>query len=311
MRCVAYTSEAHASWDEWVDSARTSLFLFKRNFMEYHLDRYLDASLMFYEGDTLIAIFPASRHDDALISHGGLTFGGMLFNSKVRADTVLEVFNTLKEHAKLIGCSRIVYKAIPHIFTDQGAQEDLYALTRLGAVLVRRDLSSVIHLGNRFKLSKGRKWLIARAKKLGLVPSISQEWREFHELLSSALQRHGAMPVHSPEELQLLHSRFPQNIELKVVRHEGRLLAGALLFHFGQVTHTQYLATNDEGKDAGALDALVEACIQESEARGDKYFSFGISTENGGQVLNSGLINQKESFGARGLVLDFYEMKIN
>ena len=51
-------------------------------------------------------------------------------------------------------------------------------------------------------------------------------------------------------------------------------------------------------------------CIKESEARGEKFFSFGISTENAGKTLNSGLINQKENFGARGLVLDFYEINI-
>lgn len=311
MKCVAYTPDMKESWNEWVGSARASLFMFKRDFMEYHQDRFQDASQMIYEDGKLVAVLPASRHDDALISHGGLTFGGLLFDAKVRADTVLEVFKALKEHARLIGCNKIIYKAIPYIFSNQGTQEDLYALTRMGAELVRRDLSSVIHLDNRLKLSKGRKWLIARAKKLGLLSCVSQEWDEFHQLLSYALAHHKAAPVHTAQELELLYTRFPKNIELKVIRHEGRLLAGALLFHFGQVTHTQYLATNEEGKEVGALDALIEACIQESEARGCKYFSFGISTERGGQVLNSGLVNQKESFGARGLVLDFYEMKIN
>ncbi|UVL28184.1 GNAT family N-acetyltransferase [Pseudomonas donghuensis] len=311
MKCVAYQAETQQLWDEWVASARTPLFFFKRNFMEYHADRFQDASLMFYEDDKLVAVFPASRRDNELISHGGLTFGGMLFSNKARADTVLAVFDALLEHARGMGCERIIYKTIPYIFADQGAQEDLYALTRMGATLVRRDLSSVIHLDNRPKLSKGRKWLIARAAKLGLQATVSSDWEAFHALLSEALQRHGAAPVHSAQELSLLQSRFTQNIELKTTWHEGRLIAGAVLFHFGQVTHTQYLATNDEGKEMGALDALIETCIRESEARGAKYFSFGISTENGGRTLNSGLINQKENFGARGMVLDFYEISIN
>ena len=176
---------------------------------------------------------------------------------------------------------------------------------------MRRDLSSVIHLDNRPKLSKGRKWLIARAAKLGLEVTVSNDWHAFHGLLCEALQRHGAAPVHSAQELRLLQSRFPQNIELKTTWHEGQLVAGAVLFHFGQVTHTQYLATNEAGKDMGALDALIETCIREGEARAVKYFSFGISTGDGGKVLNSGLINQKENFGARGMVLDFYEISIN
>lgn len=311
MKCVVYQPDACLVWDEWIESVRTPLFFFKRSFMEYHADRFEDSSLMFYKKDKLVAVFPASKQSNILISHGGLTFGGMLFSPKVRADTVLETFDALLDYARDIGCEKIVYKAIPYIFSSQGAQEDLYALTRLGAVLVRRDLSSVIYLDNRPKLSKGRKWLIARALKLGLESYTSDEWEEFHALLSEALHRHGAAPVHTVDELRLLQSRFSQNIELKVIRHEGRLVAGAVLFHFGQVTHTQYLATNDEGKELGALDALIETCIRDSETRGAKFFSFGISTEDFGKTLNSGLINQKESFGARGMVLDFYEITIN
>ena len=309
--CINYNSSLAAEWDEFIDSARTPLFFFKRGFMDYHSDRFEDASLMFYEDGKLSAVFPASRHGKALVSHGGLTFGGMLFSSKVRADTVLTAFDALVTHARGLGYEKILYKAIPYVFASQSCQEDLYALTRHGAVLVRRDLSSVIHLDSRPKLSKGRKWLIARAAKFGLKPEISTDWEGFHDLLSSVLERHGALPTHTPEELRLLHSRFEQNIELKTIRHEGRLLAGAVLFRFGQVTHTQYLATSDEGKEMGALDALIETCIQESAARGSKYFSFGISTEDGGKALNSGLINQKESFGARGMVLDFYEISLN
>ena len=40
------------------------------------------------------------------------------------------------------------------------------------------------------------------------------------------------------------------------------------------------------------------------------YFDFGISTEENGRVLNSGLIDQKEGFGARGVVHDHYELDI-
>ena len=41
-----------------------------------------------------------------------------------------------------------------------------------------------------------------------------------------------------------------------------------------------------------------------------RYFSFGISTEQAGQYLNEGLIAQKEGFGARTVVHDFYEWNL-
>ena len=40
-----------------------------------------------------------------------------------------------------------------------------------------------------------------------------------------------------------------------------------------------------------------------------KFFDFGISNENEGKIINKGLLKWKESFGARAIVHDFYEVK--
>ena len=41
---------------------------------------------------------------------------------------------------------------------------------------------------------------------------------------------------------------------------------------------------------------------------GRRYFDFGISNEDGGRYLNRGLAAQKEGFGGRAVVHDFYEV---
>lgn len=310
--CKPYTASAKGSWDHFVDSCKTPLFFFKRDYLEYHSDRFTDASLMFFLDETLVAIFPASSHDDTLNSHGGLTYGGLLLSDKIRAEIVQKIVLCLGEQASGAGFRKIIYKAIPYLFYTHGAQEDLYSIANiLDARIFRRDLSSVIYLDNRIKLSKGRKWLIARAKKLGLAVSHSTAWANFHGLLSEVLKHHGASPVHSIVELEHLSSLFPKNMHLKVIEKDNILLAAALLFKFQTTVHTQYLATNEEGKAFGALDFLIETCIEESKNEGYKYFSFGISTEQQGKILNTGLIAQKENFGARGVALDFYEIELN
>ncbi|MDR9862866.1 MULTISPECIES: GNAT family N-acetyltransferase [Pseudomonas] len=279
--------------------------------MEYHADRFIDASLMIYEDEVLVAVLPASRNDSVLVSHGGLTYGGLILSQKVKAEAVLESVQAVMLFAKSNGFDKIIYKAIPYIFSTHGAQEDLYSLFKVGAEITRRDLSSIIYLDRRLKLSKGRKWLIARAKKNNLVVIDSQNWAEFIGLLNDVLEKHGAVPVHTSQELELLASLFPDNISLRVVKSEEKILAATLLFKFGEVVHTQYLATSAEGKEVGALDHLIETCIQESASGGFKYFSFGVSTEDGGKYINSGLLAQKESFGARAMTIDFYEIKLN
>ena len=69
--------------------------------------------------------------------------------------------------------------------------------------------------------------------------------------------------------------------------------------------HTQYLAASEEGRRLNALSLLLAELI--GRYAGRHYFSFGISTEQEGQVLNGGLVAQKEYFGARGIAHDFYE----
>lgn len=307
-----YQSEQKKVWDDFVISSRTPLFFFQRDFMEYHSDRFVDHSLMFYFEGKLVALLPASKKDNQLISHGGLTYGGLIFHAKIRAETVVAIAEQLLVVAKEQGFLNLIYKSIPYIFHQQPAQDDIYALFNVAkAKLIRRDLSSVIKLNQRLGLSKGRKWLIARAKKNNLQVTSSTDWQGFHQLLRTVLEKHDAMPVHSVEELQLLHNQFPQNIELKVVLQDEAIIAAALLFKFKSVVHTQYLAVSELGKDLGALDYLLETSINESTSEGYEYFSFGISTEQNGQYLNTGLLAQKESFGARSVSLDFYEVNLN
>ena len=73
ISAVPYTPERKTDWDAFVRRAKNGLFLFFRDYMDYHADRFMDGSLMFYEGDQLLALLPASLQDGVLSSHGGLT----------------------------------------------------------------------------------------------------------------------------------------------------------------------------------------------------------------------------------------------
>ena len=61
-------------------------------------------------------------------------------------------------------------------------------------------------------------------------------------------------PVHSLDEITLLHNRFPQNILHYIAKQENETLAGVILYITPQVVHVQYIAANAKGKELGALD---------------------------------------------------------
>ncbi|EHK9184209.1 TPA: GNAT family N-acetyltransferase [Vibrio vulnificus] len=311
VSCRRYNPEDLATWNSFIQDSKMSAFFFLRSFMDYHKDRFDDHSVMFFDEGQLIAVLPANQNQNQLVSHGGLTFGGLVLSRKLRSSKVAEILTSLKEY--LLGCNitSVIYKASPHFMHDLPAEEDVYFLFNDGAQLVRRDLTSIIYNGRKLKLSKGRKALISKARGNGVVITESDDITGFYELLSGALEKHGVKPVHSVEELEMLKERHSKNIKLYIAEENGKALAGALMFNFDSVEHTQYLATSDEGKTVGALDLLIGTLIERFHEGESRVFSFGISTENAGKYLNEGLLSQKEGFGARSAVIDFYEWNLN
>jgi len=301
-----YTPTDEARWDAVVAQSRNGTFLHRRAYMDYHAERFTDASLLVEERGEPVAVLPANRDGDTVMSHAGLTYGGLVALRSLRAEGTMAAFESIGEAYRRAGVRRFVYKPVPHVFHTTAAEEDLYALHRLGATLVRRDLSSVLAPLDRPGMNTMRRRAIARARAAGVVIGTGTDLSPFHALLTEVLQRHDTVPVHSVAELDLLRSRFPDGITLHEARRGDELLAGVLIYDFGHTVHTQYLAASEEGRNCGALSLLLAELVGGVYATRQR-FSFGISTEDEGRVLNVGLVAQKESFGARAVVHDRYE----
>jgi hypothetical protein len=274
--------------------------------MDYHADRFTDHSLLVLDNGKVVALFPGNEHNAVISSHAGLTYGGLITGKDAHAGDVLAIFDEIGKYYREQQIERVIYKAIPSVFRSYPADEDLYALSRCGATLIRRDLSSVVDMASRPKLSDSRKSTARKAEKAGANFRELADFSEFHVMLCEVLRRFDSKPVHSLEELRLLKNRFPDQIRLFGAVLGEQLIAGAIVYDLGPIVHTQYLASSDEGRKSGALDFVLLKLLEDVFA-GKKFFSFGISTEDNGRALNEGLIRQKEGFGGRGIVHDFYE----
>lgn len=305
-----YSEKHKGEWNTFVSSAKNGSFLFKRDYLEYHSDRFQDHSLVFRSKGKIIALLPACREFDSLLSHGGLSYGGILSSDKMTTPVMLKVFKLLIDHAKREKLSQIIYKACPSIYHVYPADEDLYALQMNKARLFRRDVSSVLSPSHRPKMQERRKRSIKKALKAGVFCSETDDIKGFWGILSEVLNlNHNATPVHSLDEVTLLKSKFPDEIRLFGAYHEDRMIAGTLVFENQHVAHTQYIASSDIGRSLGGLDLVFEELIS-TVYTNKKWFSFGISTEDQGMMLNLGLIEQKEGFGARACVHDFYQIDL-
>lgn len=313
-----YTAADFDVWNSAVENiVRQQSFLFNRAYMEYHSDRFKDASLMITDlQGKVLALFPANvcRTDEHRVeSHGGLTYGGLLMSPHLTAQLTGEVFDALLAFYREHGFDSIVYKPIPYIYCSYPCQEDLYWLFRKNATLLSRQISSVIDLAQPYPLSTLRKRKVKKAEKLACLRMEfgKQHLKAYWQILNAILQsRHDTLPVHTLEEMELLMQRFPHNIQLAVcVDHvNNEVLAGCLLYITQHVVHAQYIACNDRGCELGALDLLFRNIITASPVlyKGVRYFDFGTCNEEGGWYLNEGLIFQKEGFGGRAVCYDSY-----
>jgi hypothetical protein len=198
---------------------------------------------------------------------------------------------------------------VPHIYHGVPAEEDLFALARCGAALIRRDLSTAVRPDARIAYSKGRRHAVAKANA-AIEVTESDAYGRFMEIETAALlARHGLRPVHTADELALLAGRFPKNIRLFAGALRGELVGGVVVYETPWVAHAQYIGATDDGRSAGVTDAIVDRLISDVYAT-KRFFDFGISTYDEGRMLNDGLARNKESFGGRTVVYDHYALDL-
>lgn len=305
-----YTQEQAQKWNEFIEDSRQGTFLFNRSYMDYHADRFQDASLMIYRKGQLYALLPANRLGDTLYSHQGLTYGGLITKKQATTAEICKVFIKINEYLYHSGVQRVIYKPTPWIYHCYPGEEDLYALTYIcHAQITSRDISSTIPFDSRIKFTESRRSGIRKATRAGVTVRESKDLATFWDILDKNLtNKYATHPVHSLEELTLLHSRFPNSIRLFMAYNDkGIAIGGTIIYEMPRVVHSQYISASPEGKRLGAIDLLFDYILNDVYANHKGFFDFGKSTEEGGKILNKTLIFQKEGFGGRGVCYDCYE----
>ena len=309
---IRYDASMAARWDEFARMSRNGTMLHQRGYMDYHSDRFKDCSLVALHEGKLCALLPACIEGDTLWSHRGLTYGGWLVPLKhFDATVMVEVMDAACQWMSDNSIKRLVYKPVPHIYHRYPCEEDLYALFRHQAKLIETNISTTIDLTCPLPLDRGNKSGANAARKAGIQVGPSEDWEGYWRLLSSLLdERYGTRPVHTLDEMRLLHGRFPDGIRLYAATLDGEMLAGVVMYLSHPVAHCQYIGASPQGKDSKALTLLFDYLIGEAKASGYRYFDFGISNEDHGRYLNEGLVRQKSRLGGRGIVYNTFEINL-
>ena len=303
-----YTPGCRAEWDRFVAAGKNATFLFRRDYMDYHADRFEDHSLVVRKDDQVVALLPANlRSDGVLVSHGGLTYGGFVLRRDAVLTSVIEIVEASLSFLHKTGIDTLIYKRVPRFYNTLPDDDIDYTLFVLEAQLIRRDCSQVVCRADRLPISRGKKSKINRGGRSGLVAVQDESFEPFWKrvLEPRLMQRFGVRPVHSVEEIAGLAYRLPEHIKQYSAYAGEDIMAGVTVYETPTVAHMQYIAVTDEGEALCALEYLFDWLMRERYA--DKaFFDFGICNESEGRVLNRGLLQFKEGFGARTFSHDFY-----
>ena len=267
------------------------------------------------ENGELLAVLPGAaveRNGERWFrSHPGSTFGGPVLSPRLnQAEKLIELLRALDEHlaARYDAC---VLKPTPDLFAREPSDLLQYALFYLGYAQ-ETELSAYVPLAGRTHeellaaYSATKRYELKRCLARGLTdaPVADAATRaEFHALLCRNLLKFDAKPVHTLPELEMLAAeRLRDEMRFLGARDaEGKLVAGACLFHFAgtDVLHTQYLATDPAERAYAPSAYLYDQALRYGLQCGARALSFGTSTFERGRVLNAGLIRNKEGYGCR------------
>jgi hypothetical protein len=247
-----------------------------------------------------------------VVSHPGVTYGGLVHDGSVTGGAAVDALAAVTAELAAGGASTLLYKAVPLVYHQRPSADDRYALWAAGAALTRCDLSCAVDLERPGRRGSRRDRGLKRARREGVevregVETAEGFWTVLEEVLGA---RHGVRPVHTLAEIRELHRRFPEQIRFVAAVLDGDVVAGTVLFLTPAAHHAQYIAAGDRGTTAGALDLVFDHCLAQAAAAGARYFNIGVSTEQGGRVLNRGLHAFKAEFGGGGVVHEVFALPL-
>ncbi|MCF0223957.1 MAG: GNAT family N-acetyltransferase [Fibrobacter sp.] len=329
------SSDKVSRFDKFVlDESINGTFLQTNRFLSYHpKDRFKDASFILHKSGVIVAYFTGVVTEDGCwVSHKGTTFGGPIISRDYySASRMMQIIETADCYLKT-NFKSVRMKPTGHIFCTQPTDLLEYALEHFGYER-RSELSCFTDLEGESDVleicTSERRYDYRKACRCPISYhslQTNKEFEDFYKHLLISKQKYHTKPVHTLEELHTLQNLFPDEVLFRGVflPAEGEqmvcenfiknnsaeeelaeiYLSGVMIFNFKQtkVWHLQYVAPNEDYHNMNATTVLNIEVLREAKANGIKKFSWGISTEDGGKILNENLYKFKESFGAKPCV---------
>lgn len=310
LEIVRYEAGWQPVWDALVDESRNGHFMVRRGYLEYHADRFEDHSLLFLSEGKPVALLPAHRQGAELHSHRGLPFGGLIAHRRLVHALAATLFDTLRTWLPAQGFERLVYTPAPWRYHRAPFEDDLYLLQRLGARCTRMQLSSGFAAPTPPLMGKDVRKVLRKLDRrhpatFSECHDVAWFWGHLERFLA---ERHGAKPVHTAAEMELLRSRFPEQIRMFLCHLDGELAAGEVIYLTSEVQRGQY--TFRFRQDPTSAGRRLNLWLADHPELRRPWVDFGTSTSPATGEVDLSLIASKEITGARGTIVQTWTWEL-
>ncbi|WP_213521803.1 GNAT family N-acetyltransferase [Nonlabens sp.] len=310
LQVQKYHPENAAEWNAFVKQSVNGSFLLERDFMDYHQERFEDHSLMLYLEGQLMCCIPAHVKAGVFYSHRGLSYAGLVI-SAAAVSIIDRIVDALLEYVN--GCAFAKAELqLPPVAYQRINKEIAAVLQYKGFISNRKLHNQSVALDQEIQVSPKKSIRYRNGKYEGLRIEVSNDFKSFWEevLLPQLAARYHSKPVHSLAEIELLASRFPENIVQYNVYREDALLAGITFFIKGEIVKSQYTASSPEGLKTDAVAYVYMEAMKEFKEKGCSIMDYGPVNEKGGSV-NKGLQRFKKQLGCQEEIWERWEFDQN
>lgn len=314
MEVQRFTEKDHKKWEDFVAGANNGTVFHTLKFLSYHpAERFKNHHLLIKENENIIALFPAVREDQTIISHQGASYGGFVLRNGIGSHDIYLTVGHLLEHLKSEGINKVILTQPPLVYCREPNQYIDFALMKHGFQYRKRELTAVIPLDvaePMLAFHADARRSTKKAFREGITVRLSDDVAGYYDILKNNLgMRHNVSPTHTLSELVKLKNLLNDHIQLFGVFLKEKMIGGMIVFIVNQnVILAFYISHDNRYQQYRPVNILFHEVIVWGRNRGFKYLDLGTFTLN--MEPNWGLGRFKENFNARGFLRDTFEIDL-
>ncbi|NQW29682.1 MAG: GNAT family N-acetyltransferase [Ignavibacteria bacterium] len=315
-----YTDDHREVWDSFVAKSNNGTMFHMHRFLDYHPNgKWKFHHLMFYEGDTLVAVLPAGlTNATTLWSPVGASYGSIV-TLDTSFERCLNIVDAFIDYCKSAGITDAYLIPPPLIYTINYDQHIEYAMLFRKADFELHYISHAIELKHGADFlehfdATARKTIHKILREQNIWIEESTDYATFHEILVENKARHNTTPTHTLADLERLAQLMPDRLKLLMVYKEEVAIAGSLLFLTNnKVVLCFYNMLKYEYEHEKPIYLIMYETCRWAQENGYQWVDIGVSQDTKAEdpmTPSLGLITFKERFNSRGILRNTYHLSI-